>query len=102
MANPSDTGGRTVLTIKEEDDSSDDSVIDITGNAAKETISVTKNEVAQAFSHFSHHWTRKQTLICDLQGAYIEPQHLFKFTDPVVHSHNARRDSKKASLGKQI
>ena len=28
MANPSDTGGRTVLTIKEEDDSSDDSASD--------------------------------------------------------------------------
>ena len=59
MVNPSDTGGRTVLAIKEEDDrtddSSDDSIIDITAaNAAKETNCVTKNEVAQAFSHFSN------------------------------------------------
>jgi len=64
MQSTADTGGRTIITIKEEVDSSDDSAIDITGNApAKETICVTKNEVAQAFSHcFSHPWTRKSHL----------------------------------------
>jgi|AntRauTorckE5430_2_1112549.scaffolds.fasta_scaffold00197_13 hypothetical protein len=95
-----DTGGRAILMLKEEDNESDDSIIDMTESAANEIISVTKNEVAQAFSHFSHFWTRKKSLICDLQGVYNEFENVFKFTDPVVHYHNARKDSRQGKFGK--
>lgn len=54
----------------------DDGVIDLTG--LDEYVSVTKNEVAQAFSHFSYIHSGKKMLICDLQGVYDKKMKLFK------------------------
>lgn len=65
-----------------------------------EVLSVTKNEVAQAFSHFSYHFSRKQALICDLQGVYDKSSNTFKFTDPVIHYHNARKESSNGRFGR--
>jgi len=90
-----------MVTILEDDDDSDDSVIDIT-DTNQEHLFVTKNEVAQAFSHFSHHWTRENMLICDLQGVYDASKNLFCFTDPVVHYHNARKPKKAGQYGKLL
>lgn len=57
---------------------------------------------AQAFSHFSHVYTRHKMLVCDLQGVLTSHQSaggetrrggVFELTDPVIHySSNSGRD----------
>mmetsp|Transcript_4249 Transcript_4249/g.8134 ORF Transcript_4249/g.8134 Transcript_4249/m.8134 type:complete len:859 (-) Transcript_4249:146-2722(-) len=94
-----DTGGQNIITIKEEDDESNElgQDHDLT---SREFLRLTKNEVAQAFSHFSYHFSRKQALICDLQGVYDKSSNLFRFTDPVIHYHNARKESGNSRFGR--
>lgn len=66
-------------------------MIDLTGTEKHTAyISVTRNEVAQSFSHFSYHMSRKNMLICDLQGVFDKTKNTFCFTDPVIHSNNPR------------
>ncbi len=55
-------------------------------------IFVSKEEVAQAFSHFSYVQSGKKMLICDLQGVFCRSSNTFNFTDPVIHYHDARRE----------
>lgn len=55
-------------------------------------IFVKKEEVAQAFSHFSYIQSGKKMLICDLQGVYNAPKNVLRFTDPVIHYHDARKE----------
>jgi len=59
-----------------DDDDDDDGVIDLTG--FDDYVSVTKNDVAQAFSHFSYVYSGKKMLICDLQGVYDMKMKLFR------------------------
>ncbi len=59
-------------------------------------IFVKKEEVAQAFSHFSHVYSGQKMLICDLQGVYDKSSHTFNFTDPVIHYHDAKKESKRS------
>ena len=66
----------------------------------QEIISVSKNEVAQCFSHFSHHYSRGNIVICDLQGVYNASKKRFFFTDPVIHYHNARKDHHEGRYGR--
>lgn len=79
-----------VIVLDDSDD--DDGVIDLTG--LDDYITVTKNEVAQAFSHFSYVYSGKKMLVCDLQGVYDTQKKLFRWTDPVVHYHNPSDDPK--------
>ncbi len=85
----------------------DDGVIDLSGvknsgiidltcddDEDDDKITVTKNDVAQAFSHFSYVHSGKNMLICDLQGVFCQLTNTFRFTDPAIHYHNARRDEK--------
>lgn len=95
-----DTGGQNIITIKEEDSDSISNDFNPSPFASQEFLCVTKNEVAQAFSHFSYHFSRKQALICDLQGVYDKASNMFKFTDPVIHYHNARKDCRKSRYGR--
>lgn len=90
-----DKGGHSVINLTEEENSEDDDaidgVIDLTGTEKHTAyISVTRNEVAQSFSHFSYHMSRKNMLICDLQGVFDKTKNTFCFTDPVIHSNNPR------------
>ncbi len=58
-------------------------------------IFVKKEEVAQAFSHFSYIFSGQKMLICDLQGVYNTNKRVFNFTDPVIHYHDAKKESKR-------
>ena len=79
-----------------EEDGTNDCPIDID----KAYLFVTKDEIAQAFSHFSYIHSGKKMLICDLQGVYDEPNNMIRFTDPVIHYHDARNDKKKGLYGR--
>lgn len=57
-----------------------------------EGIFVKKEEVAQAFSHFSYILSGKRMLICDLQGVFDNHKNIFNFTDPVIHYHDAKKE----------
>jgi hypothetical protein len=68
-----------VITLDDSDDDEDDGVIDLTG--LDDYISVTKNDVAQAFSHFSYVYSGKKMLVCDLQGVYDQQKKLFRVSE---------------------
>jgi hypothetical protein len=51
-------------------------------------------DIPQAFSHFTYRYTRRKSLVCDLQGV-LSPQTstsppVFEFTDPVIHYKSSR------------
>jgi len=68
----------------DDDDDDDDKYVCNTNPASP---SIKDDDIPQAFSHFSYHWSKRKQLICDLQGVLDESivPPLFKFTDPVVH-----------------
>ena len=45
-------------------------------------------DVLQAFSHFTHHITKRKMLVCDLQGVLDTASNppVFELTDPVIHN----------------
>ena len=50
-------------------------------------VSISAADIPQAFSHFSHLFTKRKMLVCDLQGVLdteCSPP-VFKLTDPVIH-----------------
>jgi Alpha-kinase family. len=63
-------------------------------------IKFTASEVAQAFSHFSYLATGKKRLICDLQGIFDEKTNTLKFTDPVIHYFNFRKQERENVHGR--
>lgn len=87
-----------MVNLLEDDDDSDRDLVDLTEE--REFISVTRNEVAQTFSHFSYHWTRKKMVICDLQGVFDKAQNKFCFTDPVIHYNNSRTEDQPGRSGR--
>lgn len=66
----------------------------------EDNIFVSHDEVAQAFSHFSFVHSARKMLICDLQGIYDHRSNLFRFTDPVIHYHDARKHSQRGLYGR--
>jgi len=71
---------------EEEDDDED---------AASETdapISINPADIPQAFSHFTHRYTNRKMLVCDLQGVLTKSHSAatFEFTDPVIHYKSNR------------
>ena len=48
---------------------------------------ILNEEVPQAFSHFTYMWSKREKIVCDLQGVLDKSllQPLFEFTDPVIH-----------------
>lgn len=89
--------------IKEEDESDDDRdtapVINIDMDV-DETLFVTQDEVAQAFSHFSFVFGGRKSLICDLQGNYDRQERMLCFTDPVIHYHDVSKVDKRGQYGR--
>ena len=63
-------------------------------------IHITPSEVAQAFSHFSYHFSGEKCLICDLQGSYDNVGKMFYFTDPVIHYYDKQNCNKKHVFGR--
>ena len=55
-------------------------------------LSFTAADIPQAFSHFSHLFSRRKMTVCDLQGvldADCSPP-LYRLTDPVIHYSSSR------------
>ena len=53
----------------------------------KSELVILNEEVPQAFSHFTYMWTKREKIVCDLQGVLDTSQvpPVFEFTDPVMH-----------------
>lgn len=92
--------------IKEEDediiiieDGSSNQPLDLTEDI-DDNIFVTQDEVAQAFSHFTYVHSAKKLLICDLQGVYDSQNKLFRFTDPVIHYHDVKKQKVRGHYGR--
>jgi hypothetical protein len=76
----------------EEDDNDTDSVLGgttmpaaLSGVALPPTVS--DADVPQAFTHFTHRYSKRKQMVCDLQGVLDESVSppVFKLTDPVIH-----------------
>lgn len=50
------------------------------------------DDIPQAFSHFSHVYTKRDQLVCDLQGelCVVDSKLMFLLTDPCIHSVRSR------------
>jgi Mg-chelatase subunit ChlD len=72
----------------EEDESSDDDDGAL-GFAASEhsTNSPKPSDYLQAFTHFTHRYTNKKVMVCDLQGVFDEEARppTFELSDPAIH-----------------
>eukprot|EP01038_Epipyxis_sp_PR26KG_P010411 gene10411-13986_t len=54
-------------------------------------------DIPQAFSHFSYVRTKRQELVCDLQGEYCPDSGNYTFTDPCIHCH--QRETGRSNRG---
>ena len=75
-----------------EDDFSDDkSLQPISSNtsnlSSNKELVIMNEEVPQAFSHFTYMWSKREKIVCDLQGVLDTSKKppVFEFTDPVMH-----------------
>eukprot|EP00121_Abeoforma_whisleri_P010617 Awhi_evm1s9794 len=51
---------------------------------------VIDDDVPQSFSHWSFVYTKRDLLICDIQGVLESSSSKFRFTDPAIHSRDQR------------
>lgn len=65
-----------------------------------ESLFVTQDEVAQAFSHFSYIFGGRKMLICDLQGEYDRSNKVLRLTDPVIHYHDVMKENNGGRYGR--
>jgi hypothetical protein len=73
----------------EEDESSDDDDDDLGFVASEYPNSTTKpSDYLQAFTHFTHRYTNKKVMVCDLQGVFDDSATppTFELSDPAIHS----------------
>ena len=90
-----------IIEEDEDEEDSDDDSEQPSGIASKiAPRKFSPGEVAQAFSHFSYWASGRKRLVCDLQGVYDKEQNLLKFSDPVIHYHNHRREDRKGVHGR--
>ena len=75
-----------------EDDFSDDKslqpISSKTSNlSSNKELVIMNKEVPQAFSHFTYMWSKREKIVCDLQGVLDTSKKppVFEFTDPVMH-----------------
>jgi len=80
-------------------DGSSNQPLDLTQDL-EENIFGTQDEVAQGFSHFTFVQSERRMLICDLQGVYDSENTFFRFTDPVIHYHDVKKDEQRGHYGR--
>jgi Alpha-kinase family len=82
---------------EDSDDYSDDDQVEMS-NHVQDSRTGPTNDIApqaylQAFSHFTHAFTNRKVLVCDLQGVYntstVPPK--FELTDPAIHYRSKKR-----------
>jgi hypothetical protein len=87
----------TVLgAIAEESDEEGEDASDDESSSAQapppSTLSISAADIPQAFSHFSHNFSKRKMMVCDLQGVLetdCNPP-VYKLTDPVIHYSSSR------------
>lgn len=61
--------------------------LQLSKKASVNLLPILNEDVPQAFTHFTHNWTKREKMVCDLQGVLdtscVPP--VFEFTDPVIH-----------------
>ena len=91
----------TIIEENSEDEFSDEEVSNHVSQTTKagrykDKLVILNEEVPQAFSHFTYMWTKREKIVCDLQGVLDTSQKppVFEFTDPVIHykSKSGRRN----------
>ena len=82
----------TIIEENSEDEFSDEETshpMPQTNNVGrpKNKLVIVNEEVPQAFSHFTYMWSKREKIVCDLQGVLDTSQKppVFEFTDPVIH-----------------
>ena len=68
--------------------------LDTTFKSVDTSTDILDTEVPQAFTHFTHKWTKRSKMVCDLQGV-LNPKHpaVFELTDPAIHYDSPSRRS---------
>ena len=82
----------------EDDDVNDDETshhqqtVPTSDAALKSELDILNEDVPQAFSHFTHTWSKRKRMVCDLQGVLDASQKppMFELTDPVIHYKSGR------------
>lgn len=76
----------------DDDDSADGASMDVGDGEKDSPEGANYSDYLQAFTHFTHRYTNKKVMVCDLQGVLntetIPPT--FELTDPVIH-YSSRR-----------
>lgn len=88
-------GGNALERIIESDEDEDEDDDELEDEGEAEATPICIEDIPQAFSHFTHRYTKRKLLVCDLQGVLSSsPRPQFEFTDPVVHfsSRTGRRN----------
>jgi len=94
MANLNSSDLNDIEEGSEDEDEEDDE------RNVEHPIVFTPSEVAQAFSHFTYFVTGRKRLVCDLQGIFDEKENILKFSDPVIHYYNHRREDRRFVHGR--
>ena len=70
-----------------EDESSDDDDSDLGFVASKHPNIPKPSDYLQAFTHFTHRYTNKKVMVCDLQGVFDDEASppTFELSDPAIH-----------------
>jgi hypothetical protein len=76
----------------EESEAQDEDSVDDAYNAADMKVGINPSDYLQAFTHFTHHYSNRRAMVCDLQGVYntgkIPPT--FELSDPAIHYSSKR------------
>jgi Mg-chelatase subunit ChlD len=72
---------------EEEDESSDDDDCDLGFVESEHTNRLKPSDYLQAFTHFTHRYTNKKVMVCDLQGVFDDDASppTFELSDPAIH-----------------
>ena len=57
-------------------------------------------DIPQAFSHFTYRYTKRQLLVCDLQGVLNDNPPHYELTDPVIHFRSKRGGKRRSLFGR--
>ena len=57
-------------------------------------------DIPQAFSHFTYRYTKRQLLVCDLQGVLNDNPPHYDLTDPVIHFRSKRGGKRRSLFGR--
>ncbi len=74
----------------EEEEDEDSDFEDDSYEANTEEHKIDPLDIPQAFSHFTYRFTKRQLLVCDLQGVLNDDPPVFELTDPVIHFRSKR------------